>query len=129
MPWSDGSGPPAAQRRLLEVVDGFRRGTLPGRVPYKLRDLTDLALAESASGRRPQKTRAQVPSEAFLRGLLATALDAKVTRSLRKAVIGIWTQGFRLHSAAAQPSREPAPERAVDGLLFCRALAGSGDDR
>ena len=129
MPWSDGSGPPAAQRRLLKVIDGFRCGTLPGRLPYKLRDLTDLALAESASERRPQKTRAQVPSEAFLRGLLATALDAKATPCFRDAVIDVWTQGFRLHGAAAQPLREPAPERAVDGLLFCRALAGPGDDR
>ena len=129
IPWSSGTGPPAAQQRMLDVVDGFRRGTLPGRLPYKLRDLTDLALAESEPDPRQQEGHAQVPSEAFLRGLLATALEMNVAQHLRDAVIDIWTQGFRLHGAAAQPSREPVPERAVDGLFFCRALAGSGEDR
>ena len=128
MPWSAGGGPPAAQRRILEVVDGFRRGTLPGSLPYKLRDLTDLALAGRESDRRPGGGQARVPPERFLRGLLATVLDGRASRHLRETVAGMWAQGFHLHAEGARAGRKSTPERAVDGLLFCRALAGSGED-
>ena len=128
-PWSASCGPPVAQRRIIDVVDGFRRRLLPGRLPYKLRDLTDLALAESEPGRHQRGVQAQIPSRAFLRGLLTTALETDVAPHLRDAVIHIWKQGFRLHGSAAQGPREQEPERSVDGLLFCRALAGSGEER
>ena len=130
MQWSPNGGPPVAQRRLLKVIDGFRHRTLPGRLPYKLRDLTDLALAERPqTGSGSKAARGTGPSVPFLRGLLSTALEGGVARDLRDAVIDLWAQGFRLHGASGHVSVEPAPERAVDGLLFCRTLAGSGEDR
>ena len=130
MQWSPNGGPPVAQRRLLKVIEGFRHRTLPGRLPYKLRDLTDLALAERPqTGSGSKAARGTGPSVPFLRGLLSTALEGGVARDLRDAVIDLWAQGFRLHGASGHVSVEPAPERAVDGLLFCRTLAGSGEDR
>ena len=130
MQWSPNGGPPVAQRQLLEVIEGFRHRTLPGRLPYKLRDLTDLALAEGPqTGSGSRAAHGTGPSEPFLRGLLSTALDSDVARDLRDTVIELWTQGFRLHGASGHVSVEPAPERAVDGLLFCRALARPGEDR
>ena len=135
MPWrapsgADGrrsTGPPVGHRRILAVIDCFRRGVLPGRLPYKLRALTDLAFAEPPPRGGSGPYRGQAPSEAFLRGLLSTVLEAAPSREVRNAVIEIWMQGFLMHYADA--ARRPKPERAVDGLLLCRALAGSGEDR
>ena len=120
MPWCTGDGPPMAQRQLLRAIDGFRLGDLPGRLPYKLRSLTDLALAEHEPD-GPSRP-GHVPSAPFLRGLLATALEGGVEDGLRDVVIDLWAQGFSLPGAVAEPMR------AVDGLLFCRTLAGSGED-
>jgi hypothetical protein len=114
MPWSeDAAKAPEAQRWMTAVTKAFRKGALPGRLPYKLRQLTDAALAEPAAsgGQR------NLPSEEWLRALLATAFEQGAGgRAIESALVKIWRAGF-----------QSDPDCAADGLLLCRALARSGE--
>lgn len=108
MKWGTTGDPLAAARRIEAVTRAFREQGLSGRVPYKLREVAHLAHAARTDAA------AKVPDTDVLQGLLRRALDAKVDQDVYKALLALWQDGFRTH-------RDDS-ERAVEGLLLCRAL-------
>lgn len=108
MQWNDN-----AHANLKAVIQGFaKKGSLPGRLPYKLREDTgrlglDFAEAEERN--------------ALARGLFRLALGEKEdSHPQREAAFALWRRGLELY-----PNE---PERAVEGLLLCRALAGGEEE-
>lgn len=118
-----GSGESGAYTVLNQVIQGFKQGHLPNRLPYKLRELAPLlrALPEDEEKRSP-----------WLHGLFKRALGETVSVSLENAAFTLWQQGLHL-AAMADERRDDSEqaesvERQVAGLLLCRALAASEED-
>lgn len=139
LPWaSGGAGAPRvdAHATLREVMEAFRTGGLPGRLPYKLRELglsarcgLERIAAQDASAEEKTAVRKEL-----LEGLFATCLEGDVAPSLRQAAFRLWAQGIRLHERSARcpdeergQTRDQGESRYTDGLLLCRALASGGD--
>ena len=102
-----------AHKRLQAVISGFADGVIPGRLPYKLREqLRVVGLTEAWKN----------PDEGprLRRGMLASALDGKLPTRLRGHLLAIWERGVELWP--------DEPERSLDGLLFCRAMASDASE-
>jgi CRISPR-associated protein Cmr2 len=117
MPWQSGDASVPDVRSFLDVVDGFREGVLPGRLPYKLRNhhrlLRELREVEESD------------RATLIKGLfLEAAGDSPKASEARAAALALWKQGLRLAKAMADESLE----RAADGLLIARMLAGAEED-
>lgn len=123
LPWTDTEETMHAHQLLRAVIKGFQVGSLPSRLPYKLREralavqqarrvIADICIAEGCAHDREQH---------LLEGLLRDSLDgSNASDEMRAGALALWHQGIRLH-----PNN---PERYTDGLLFCRALAHGEDD-
>ncbi|MCS6911688.1 MAG: type III-B CRISPR-associated protein Cas10/Cmr2, partial [Myxococcota bacterium] len=121
LPWQVGQGRQGgrpAHQVIEQVVQAFREGQLPGKLPYKLRDRAPLMgeLLDSALGDEQQQD-----TQEFLRRMVRDALDGESpSTQLLDAVVMLWEQGFRLNRGR--------PERSADGLLLCRTLAQSAEE-
>jgi CRISPR-associated protein Cmr2 len=111
LPWAGKDGTEAYKMVEL-LVEGFRglpghRPKLPGRLPYKLREMGESVPADLPEDRR----------DLLLYGLLLQALDGEEPgRELEDAALTMWRRGFDL--------ARDRPGRTAEGLLLCRALAG-----
>ncbi|NKC15559.1 MAG: type III-B CRISPR-associated protein Cas10/Cmr2 [Gammaproteobacteria bacterium] len=113
MPWRAG-----ACDHLSTVIAGFENGRIAKRLPYKLREIAAPVAGVMREVDDPGR-------EQWLRNLFAQAQaldDAKTGLDYRdpdyeEAAFAIWRQGLRLH-------HDHQLQRATDGLLLCRALAG-----
>ena len=123
---STSQGPPLKAHEVVKrVVDAFRDGSLPGRLPYKLRTVAPLLLV-NADLSWP---------ESLARGLLSEALDGKrLGHDLETAVMVLWEKGYKLNVEQDQSIHDcpEAEERAarisVNALQLCRYLAGHGTE-
>jgi CRISPR-associated protein Cmr2 len=129
------SGEDTAHELVQRVSEAFRKGDLPQRLPYKLREVSPLLLAADDEKR-----------EQLAKGLLSQALDQRPEEDsekelLEKAALRLWLEGHRHRVRKRQlegsgtPNEGQAPrldeadaERFVDGLLLCRYLAGYGGE-
>ncbi len=114
MRWADKDGGPGAHAALTTTIRAFGDGRLSARLPYKLRGLATEIEALQHELREP-KTR-----ERWLNGLFHQALSEHLDADTATAAYALWRQGLELHPHA--------PERAVAGLLLCRALAGDDEE-
>lgn len=122
LPW--GEGERAAHRLVGIVVEGFRKGHIASRLPYKLREVG--AALEAAVDERSDL-------ETLAAGLFRSCVDEGKGRGdrARSAALELWLEGLR---SCMQPDlfgRSPARDRftaAVDVLLFCRELSGLGGE-
>jgi hypothetical protein len=106
---------PGAQDVVDKVVSAFADGTLPSRLPYKLREATPVLEAIRSGAAAPGEV------ERLRHGLLLRALDERPPgRELLEKVLELWRAGERSHPSPA------SPERSVEGLLLCRSLAARG---
>lgn len=114
MPWRAEEGLAlGAHAALTKTIWGFQDGSLPGRLPYKLRELTPHVAVVLERTRDDPNQR-----ELWLRGLFEQELGATSVAGCASAAFSIWFQGLKLYNA----------ERALGGLLVCRALAGNEED-
>lgn len=103
--------------RAAEVIDlvagAFGDGSLPSRLPYKLREATpSLRGALDTDG---------TAKDTLLTGLLRRELDEKhLAPDVQAAVLTLWRAGFE---GDRGDERGHGAERSVDGLLLARALA------
>ena len=133
IPWNDRSSgsDKAAQVILKTAIDGFGAGGgLPGRLPYKLRQLALSVrcglreIDDSADSTSSPKERDERRSE-FLRGLFTASLDGADAREAGRAAFALWRRGIDIHGV----EDVEAEGRYTDGLLFCRELARGGGSR
>ncbi|MEO5367096.1 MAG: type III-B CRISPR-associated protein Cas10/Cmr2 [Magnetococcus sp. WYHC-3] len=120
LPWNDESASahdgPSAHRHMQRIIDAFREGKLPGRLPYKLRALTPTlkgALEELST--LEDRNRSDLSKRQLLEDLFASCLEGDMETELRTSALKLWQRGIDLH-------RENLA-RAVDGLLVCRELS------
>jgi CRISPR-associated protein Cmr2 len=127
--WDKDGGPPKAQEVIRDLTDGFRSGRLPGRLPYKLRELLPAALAplpRTKEGRPdcekdPQR---QEEHRQLLEGLVAFSLESPNHPSgLVKHVVDLWDECLRAELEHQLAGTRDTGEHSLDGMLFCRALA------
>ncbi len=128
LPWRDSgeqAGGVTAHRHLNGLIEAFRTGKLPARLPYKLREQSMKLGLETAQWQDETGKR-------LLRGLLSSNLESDAARARFDDLIKIWEQGIelalRLNGDTCNADDTPPMERSLDGLLFCRAMAGSGDE-
>lgn len=119
IPWNDPVIDPDRSGRaiLKQAIEGFAKGRLPGRLPYKLRELAPAArcgLAEIGPGENGAEHR-----DRLLRGLFASCLDGPGDRNAQAAAFALWRRGIDI------AGEDEA--RFTDGLLLCRELARGGD--
>lgn len=96
-----------AYRLVGSLVRAFRDGRLPGRLPYKLRQMGEHVPADLSADQ----------CRLLLEGLVLQAFDGEEPGpALKDSVSAMWRRGFELYGHR--------PERSADGLLLCRALAG-----
>jgi CRISPR-associated protein Cmr2 len=115
-----------AFRLVGTLVDGFRDGRLPGRLPYKLREMGEHVPMDLTEDQREllREMGEHVPldltedqRELLLDGLVVQAFDGELpSKELVRSVSAMWRRGFELYGHR--------PDRSADGLLLCRALAG-----
>ena len=127
-----------APRKNGESALADVRGSLPGRLPYKLRELglsvrCGLEAIRDGGGSAEEK---QTRRGNLLRGLFNRCLEGEVDDRIKDAAFRLWEQGISLHERPAShccPDREslglraPPEERYTDGLLLCRELASLSD--
>jgi CRISPR-associated protein Cmr2 len=92
--------------QIRRLAAGFGNGTIPGRLPYKLRDALPAAVAAVEKGRLD-----------LLDGLAERALDGASSRI--GDIMGTWKAGFPKNI-----NGHFDPEASLGGLLVARALAG-----
>ncbi|MBL8470941.1 MAG: hypothetical protein JNM98_04015, partial [Rhodocyclaceae bacterium] len=121
LPWSSGeAGAIDAQRNLKLLAQAFGEGRLPGRLPYKLRELAltaRCALERVAEQNQSADAHAQA-HKMLLGGLLRQCLEGDGSEEIFAAALSIWQQGIDL--ACGDEGRY------TDGLLLCRQL-GRGE--
>lgn len=122
MKWGEGEA--GAYATLNQVIRGFANGDLPGRLPYKLREMAPLVAALS-----PEE---MTSPDSWLRGLFDAAAGEHIPRGLKDAAFRVWQQGVAMDQVAQNqgdsPSKSDSLERQVGGLLLCRALAGNEEE-
>ncbi len=105
---------PGGVDELRKLAEAFAGKQLPGRLPYKLRELTPLAATitkESAIGHEDRQR--------LLENLVKGALDGATTRV--ELVTQYWMAGLERREFSDNP------DSCLDGLLFARALGGLGE--
>ena len=112
MRWQDGED--EAYECLTTMIDGFGNGGLPGRLPYKLREL-----AANVNAIREYKDLKQ-DRNAWIEELFRQTLG-KADQKAAEAALKVWKTGLAQHPGKA--------ERAVEGLLLCRSLAANEEER
>ncbi|NIA10432.1 MAG: type III-B CRISPR-associated protein Cas10/Cmr2 [Nitrospiraceae bacterium] len=115
MPWNYGGERFRGVKSLNETIEGFKDNQIPKRLPYKLREIAPLlsAAAEETCNNNDEWRR-------LLKGFFENALGKKITKEHFHSAFDLWEQGVKLNKAN--------PEKAVDGLLICRYLAGREDE-
>lgn len=131
LPWErDGI---SAYERFEMVRRGFDCGNLPGRLPYKLRELNPV-LRPLLTGETPVNDESRA---ALLRGMFEQCLGAGTAgKAEADHAFLLWRQGLELALAKAQGetpnkcgSEQSDPlARAADGLVLARLLAQSGEE-
>ncbi|MEN6464010.1 MAG: type III-B CRISPR-associated protein Cas10/Cmr2, partial [Syntrophaceae bacterium] len=117
MPWRSENGSEPNAQLFQRVVDGFCKGTLPGRLPYKLRNHCRL-LHELRDGEEKDRL-------TLIEGLFQEeAGDSGKLSGVRADALFLWKQGLRLGEAMPGGTLD----RAADGLLIARMLAGDGEE-
>ncbi|MFC1642668.1 hypothetical protein ACFL5O_08275, partial [Myxococcota bacterium] len=118
LPWGEGAS--AAHRIVAETVKGFREQRIPWRLPYKLRGVAP-ALCAVVNGKTEDL-------DGLCRGLFRSCLgEGDGESGAAGAALHLWLEGARSCSRAARASGRHDADifaDAVDGLLFCRELAG-----
>jgi CRISPR-associated protein Cmr2 len=121
LPWNDDSSTsrPQAQLTLGKVMQGFSDGTLPGRLPYKLREMAlsarcGLDRIHEGAGSTEEKIQAR---KRLLKGLFDSCMEKSGTDTAQ-AALRIWVQGIDLE--------RKDESHYTDGLLLCRELAQAG---
>lgn len=112
LPWTLSEGDEAlhsARDELATVIQGFRT-SLPGRLPYKLRETAEPLHAVLKMEPPPERR------DALLRGLFLDALDSGSPGSAGEAAFRLWR-----HAVGTRPAK---PDGWADALLLCRAIAG-----
>ncbi|MCK6574391.1 hypothetical protein L6V77_25190 [Myxococcota bacterium] len=108
-----------------QILEGFKRGNVAGRLPYKLAEATAYLSVSDFDAE------ADVPAEAgrvspaapsLAAGLIRQAWDGRVDDTLLASLLRIWGAGRRLAGA------EASPRVALGGLFVARSLAGEDDD-
>ncbi|HSR52009.1 MAG TPA: hypothetical protein VLV83_14355, partial [Acidobacteriota bacterium] len=126
----DGEWP--AHLLLQEVQDGFRSAeavrrdengdrppaSLPGRLPYKLREFGPLLEALLSDETLETNDKNQL-----MDGFFRQALKGDIDNRLADSAFRVWSQGLSLARKQGWPL-----ERAVDGLLLARRLASGGEE-
>ena len=110
MPWNYTNKPFGGVKSINKVVEGFKDGRLAKRLPYKLREITPFITAAL------QDKGIDSSFEQLLQGFFKNACGQKIGNELFSSALSLWRQGIKLNSKE--------PERAVEGLLLCRYLAG-----
>ncbi|NKC16671.1 MAG: type III-B CRISPR-associated protein Cas10/Cmr2 [Gammaproteobacteria bacterium] len=106
---ADGA-PCSAYERMQKVIEGFKSGLLPGRLPYKLQQSAPLLAPLDEKGSQPSPH-----LEQLLRGVFRTALESNPATAAQKAACSacsLWRDGW-----------QHQPGRAEGALLIARALA------
>ena len=141
MPWGTGADEGerlGAHVTLHSVVKAFRDKHLPGRLPYKLRELGlsvrgGLEVIRDGDGSAEEK--AELRSR-LLRGLFNRCLEGDVEGDVKDSAFRLWEQGISLHERPASGGcsqhdalgiQESPEDRYTDGLLLCRELANLGE--
>ncbi|WP_315783316.1 MULTISPECIES: type III-B CRISPR-associated protein Cas10/Cmr2 [unclassified Bradyrhizobium] len=118
--WTPADRPPAHDL-IGTVTRGFRDGTLPGRLPYKLRLVAEslrcgleriVEAGGDAAHQAERRTR-------LIEGLFRASID-EGPKDVQEAALALWREGIELHG---RDSEGDAEERYTDGLLLCRELA------
>jgi CRISPR-associated protein Cmr2 len=113
--WKSGEDPLGAYRLLSATTEGFRTGRIPGRLPYKLRELSGLVHAARAS--HAQDTdKGHDALVRLARGLFAEACERGKSTQEWEAACQLWLMGLGLGESAHWDNPEA-------GLLLCRGLA------
>ncbi|MQX37565.1 type III-B CRISPR-associated protein Cas10/Cmr2 [Roseospira navarrensis] len=127
LPWgvADADEPPTAAATLTQVIKAFRKGTLPGRLPYKLRDISaSVNDALDVIGRSGQSGKdRQAAEQTLLHGMFRSCLEGSVPDSVKKAAEELWLRGVTVARACPDADGSVHPEHFADGLLVCRELA------
>ncbi len=112
MPWNHGRERFGGVEGLNKVIKGFRDNRLPKRLPYKLRETIPFikAAGQIENGQRQR----------LLTGFFENALGKKIIEEPHRSAFALWKQGIDLNPGN--------PERAADGLLICRYLAGMEEE-
>ncbi len=120
LPWASATSRLDGHHVLRRVQDAFELGTLPGRLPYKLREYAPSINAALKSLQEHRLTAEEISreEERLLRGIFRRCLESAET-GVAEDAYRVWHHGIRLH----HPEH---PKRYADGLLLCRALAGFG---
>lgn len=97
-----------------ETINGFQKGILPGRLPYKLGEYREIIQgAESDNGN-------------FIKGLFNTALETtSKNKGLKNSAFKIWKLGMEMEN-----SLETEGEiNWADGLFIAKNLSSIGEDK
>ncbi len=117
MSWGS-EGESANVRRFQLVVKGFRDGTLPKRLPYKLRDYHRL-LGELGPATDDEAARL------LIKGLFTEAVGVRDRWTPEiQAAFDLWWQGLHLNGAMTAD----IPDQAADGLGIARMLSAEEDE-
>ena len=123
MKWGPPGARPNAQEILGAVLDGFSSGgTLPSRLGYKLREVSEAAAAglrkteEEAKEKPEAKEDLEKKRNRFLRGLFSRQLQKPLETEAEENALELWRLGMEQYL--------DAPWRSVEGLLLLRAVAG-----
>lgn len=130
MPWGADRdhGFPTASRDLTRVIGAFRKVELPGRLPYKLRDISasvNAALDDIGLSDKPDKER-QADTDRLLHGMFKSCLDGPVPGDVEEAAEALWRRGVAVAREHPDADEGVIPARFADGLLVCRELARGG---
>ena len=135
--WDEG-GRLKGTKILKDVCNGFKKNSLSRRLPYKLREIMPLVTAARRQIiKQEDHEKASIQWNRLIAGFFANACDSmeknifkkedRKTKEAKEAAFRAWKQGIKLY--AEQDGTTPYPaEKAVDGLLVCRYLAGEEED-
>ncbi len=121
--WDDGC--PTASRDLTRVIEAFRNGGLPGRLPYKLRDASpslNAALEDIGESKTSEEDR-QEAEKSLLHGMFKSCLDGPVPADIKTAASQLWRRGVEVAREHPDADKGVRPAHFADGLLVCRELA------
>jgi CRISPR-associated protein Cmr2 len=123
MKWKEPERTMGGYQRFEHVREAFANKRLPNQLPYKLREMAHSisgALSQMAAASHGDEPTRKEARDRLLKGLFRKALSETAPSIDTTCAYELWRDGMRLF-----PEN---PERATEGLLLARALAGiSGD--